>query len=419
MTVGAKLAAKSLLSRRVATALSILSIALSVALLLTIETLRSSARTSFTATVSQTDLIVGARGGTLQLLLYTVFRIGSATNNIKVESWEHIRALPSVAWTIPYSLGDSHRGYRVVATNEGFYRHYRYRGDRQIHLTHGRVPSAVADVALGSEVADRLGYRLGDRITLSHGIGATSLVAHDENPFVVAGILARTGTPVDRSLYITLQGMEAIHAGWEDGAPPLEGAVTASHEPQTFRIRSITSFLLGARSRSSVLRLQREINQYDAEPLTAVIPGVALAELWSLIGYSEQALLIITACVLVTGVFSMIVALFTTLNERRREIAVLRSLGMSLPKIAALLVVEAQFCTIAGVAVGIGLSFCVLSLSRSFLESQFGILVRFESPSLTTLAYLGVVLIAGAIAGLAPAWRAYRQALNDGLTVRI
>jgi putative ABC transport system permease protein len=114
------LAYQSLKNRQLTSVLTVLSIALSVTLLLGVEQVRVGARESFANTISQTDLIVGARGGTLQLLLYAVFRIGTATNNISYESYEHFRSHPAVAWTIPYSLGDSHRGYRVVGTTEDF-----------------------------------------------------------------------------------------------------------------------------------------------------------------------------------------------------------------------------------------------------------------------------------------------------------
>jgi putative ABC transport system permease protein len=420
MRIGFHLALKSLLNRKVATTLSVLAIALSVALLLAIQTLRTSARQSFTGTVSQTDLIVGARGGALQLLLYSVFRIGSATNNIKVESWEHFRNLPSVAWTIPYSLGDSHRGYRVVATNQDFYARYHYRGYRSIRFREGRAPSAVFEVALGSDVAEFLHYKIGSRIALTHGVSATALVSHDDKPFTVTGILDRTGTPVDRSLYITLQGMEAIHLGWEDGGPPSsDDGVTQADDIKSLRPKNITAFLVGAKSRSAVLRLQREVNQFEAEPLMAIIPGVALAELWSTLGYAEQALLLVTTCVLVTGLFSMLVALYSTLNERRRELAVFRSVGMSRWQIAFLLVIEAQFCTLSGIVVGAVMAAGTMALCRPIVERQFGILLVFEPPTWITFCYCVAVLAAGTLAGLLPAWSAFRHSLNDGLAIRV
>ena len=212
------LAYQSLRSRKLTSALTLGSIALSVALLIGVEQVRLGGRESFANTISQTDLIVGARGGALQLLLYTVFRVGSATNNIAYASYDYFRKHPAVAWTIPYSLGDSHHGFRVVGTSQEFYQYYRYRRDRQVELAEGRVPSEIFDVALGSDVAAELKYRLGERVIITHGIThGRGLLEHDDKPFTVVGTLKKTATPVDRSLYITLEGMEAMHLDWAAG----------------------------------------------------------------------------------------------------------------------------------------------------------------------------------------------------------
>ncbi len=414
-----RVALASLWNRRLATTLTVLSIGLSVALLLTIEAVRTSARQSFTGTVSRTDLIVGARGGSLQLLLYSVFRIGSATNNIRAESWKHFASHPAVAWTIPYSLGDSHRGFRVVATNGEFYERYRYRGDQRIVFSAGRAPEGPLEVALGAEVARALSYGIGQRITLSHGVSATSLMHHDESPFQVVGILERTGTPVDRSVYIPLSGMQAIHAGWDDGAPPALGEVPPPPDLTASEPKFITAFLLGAKSRIAVLRLQREINEYEEEPLLAIIPGVALAELWNTLGYAEQALLAVTACVLVAGLLSMVVALYTSLNERRREMAVLRSLGLGRGGILFLLVSEAVVCTVAGAVAGFALSWAAVTVGQPLAESQLGIALTFSHPSPLAWKWLSALLFSGVVAGFLPAWKAYRNSLSDGLTIRL
>jgi putative ABC transport system permease protein len=324
------LAYQSLRNRRFTSALTLCSIALSVALLIGVEQARLGACESFANTISQTDLFVGARGGTLQLLLYTVFRIGSSTNNIAYESYVYFRDHPAVAWTIPYLLGDSHRGFRVVGPTEDYYSKYRYRRERQVELAERRVPSDIFDVALGSDVAADLQYRLGNRLVITHGIThVRGLSDHDDKPFTVVGILKRTATPVDRSLYITLEGMEAMHLDWSEGAPPLAGETIATDQitKEDIKIKQITAFLLRAKSRIDTLRLQREVNTFEAEPLTAIIPGVALSELWRTIGYAEDVLRVVSIFIIIVGLLGMLVALYTALTERRREMAILRAAG--------------------------------------------------------------------------------------------
>lgn len=421
MTLLLSLAWKSLRNRLVPTMMTILSIALSVALLLGVEALRSSARESFSSTISGVDLIAGARGGSLQLLLYTVFRMGQATNNVSYETYQHWTKHPAVAWSIPYSLGDSHRGFRVVGTNQSFFDHYRFRKTRKITFAEGRAPQTYSETALGSDVARALGYKLGQKLTLTHGVGASGIMDHDDRPFTITGILASTATPIDRSLYITLEGMSAIHVGWGDGAPPEpgEGQTAKPLTPEELKVENITSFLLRAKSRIDTLRLQREINVYTAEPLMAVIPGVALSELWGTLRYVEVALQIVGSFVVLVGLMGMLVAIYTTLNERRREMAILRALGTGPLSIMLLFVLESLMLATSGCALGVGMMYGGIALLQGFVEKQFGLYLRWQGFQPEHGVYLALVLAAAIAIGLVPAWRAYRNSLADGLSVRI
>lgn len=416
------LAYQSLKNRRLTSMLTVISIALSVTLLLGVEQVRVGARESFANTISQTDLIVGARSGALQLLLYAVFRIGAGTNNISYESYEYFRGHPAVAWTIPYSLGDSHRGYRVVGTTADFYTKYRYRHDRQIEFAEGGIPSGIFDVILGSDVATNLRYRLGDRVVISHDIThGEGLLQHEDKPFTVGGILRRTATPVDRSLYITLEGMQAIHLDWSEGAPPMPGEEVSAWKikQEEIRIRQITTFLLRAKSRIDTLRLQREVNTFEAEPLMAIIPGVALSELWRTIGYAEDALRVVSLFVIIVGLLGMFVSLYTLLNERRREMAVLRAVGVGPARIVLLLVLESGLLSLARVAVGVLLVYALSLGSRPLIERHFGLFLPIQPLTVTAYLYLLAVLVAGVLIGFIPAIKAYRNSLADGLTVRL
>jgi putative ABC transport system permease protein len=416
------LAYRSLKNRKLTSILTLLSLALSVSLWVAIEHIRLGARESFSNTISQTDLIVGSRGGPIQLLLYTIFHMGSPTANVTYESYERIKRNPAVLWTIPISLGDSHRGFRVVGTNEDFYRHYRYRQERRIEFEQGQAPVGVFDVALGSEVAQRLGYRLGDRIVLTHGITSSSgILDHDDKPFGVVGILRPTRTPVDRSVYVTLEGIEAIHIDWKGGAPPLKGQGVPAEKlkKDAIKIEQITAFLLRTKARIQTLGLQREINAFTEEPLMAVIPGVALSELWNGISYGEQVLKMVALFVVIVGLVGMLMSLYSSLNERRREIAILRAVGVGPGKIIALLVLESGLLSLMGSLLGIGIVYGLVILLQPIVEQQFGLFIPLKFLSVTEPLYVTGVLIAGLVVGLVPAWKAYRNALSDGLTVRL
>ena len=417
-----RLALASLANRRFTALLTVFAIALSVALLLAVERLRNEARTSFANTISGTDLVVGARSGSINLLLYSVFRIGNATNNIRWDSFEHYARHPRVKWAIPFSLGDSHRGYRVLGPRAAYFAPFRDGQRQPLSRAEGRpFAEDPFEVVLGAEVARALGYRLGQSIVLAHGVATVSLVKHDDKPFTVVGILARTGTPVDRTLHISLAGMEALHVDWRNGMPARGAAVISAEQARQLDLTpsAITAFLLGLDKRIATFAVQREINEYRGEPLLAILPGVALQELWSLMGTAEQALLVVSAFVVLTGLIGMLTAILSGLNERRREMAILRSVGAGPGQIAGLLMAEALALALAGVALGLALLYLGILAARGYLQAEFGLALPLALPSLYEGALLGVILLAALAMGAVPAWRAYRQSLADGLSVRL
>jgi putative ABC transport system permease protein len=414
------LAWKSLSNRRFTALLTVVSIALSVTLLVGVERLRTEARSSFANTLSGTDLIVGARSGPVQLLLYTVFRIGDATNNISWESYQEIAANPNVAWTVPISLGDSHRGFRVLGTTPDYFEHYRYARDRRLVIEEGEPFADLYDAVLGAEVADELGYQIGDPIIVAHGASDVSFARHDDKPFRVVGILARTGTPVDRTVHVSLEAIEAIHVDWQSGVP-IPGMSISAEQARAMDLtpNAITAFLVGLKSKGATFRVQRDINEYRQEPLLAILPGVALSQLWNLIGVAENALLIVSAFVVVVGLFGMLTALLTSLNERRREMAILRSVGARPGHVFALIMGEAGFLTLLGVLSGMAMLYLALIAGQPIIESRFGIFVPIGGPTSYEWILLGAVVAAGFLVGSIPGYRAYRLSLADGLAVRI
>ena len=412
----AGLAVKSLRNRKFTAALTTLSIALSVLLLLGVERIRHESRESFTATISGTDLVVGARTSPVNLLLSAVFHIGNATNNIEWKSYRAIADRPDVAWTIPLSLGDSHRGYRVLGTTPAYFEHLRFARDRTLVLEQGRPFDGEQDAVLGADVAQSLKYRVGDSIVIAHGAGDVSFALHDEHPFRVTGILARTGTPVDRTVHVTLAGLDAVHKEVESGEDPL--AAIIGTKQRTDAPRAITAFLVGLKSRGAALSAQRAVNEYVGEPLTAVLPGVALQEVWEITGAVEKSLFAVSALVVVVGLSGMLVSLLTSLGERRREMAVLRSLGARPIQIFSLILGEAAFLTAMGIMLGAIALYAGLFAGRSWLESRLGLYVAVSWPSAAEWELVALVAAAGLLIGLIPAWRSYRYSLADGMIVR-
>lgn len=412
------LAAKSAWNRRLSLSLTIISIAISVMLLLSVDKIRKDAKSSFINTIAQTDLIVGARSGPVNLLLYSVFRLGDATNNVSWESYQEIASLKQVEWTIPLSLGDSHRGFRVLGTNLDYFKYYRYSKDKSLAFESGKPFSGVFDVVLGATVAKKLGYSLGDKIVVAHGLGSTEFSRHDDKPFIVVGILQPTGTAIDRTLHVLLEGISAIHIDWQSGRRSAieidaEKALRMDLQP-----KDITAFLVGLKNRITTFRVQRQINEYRQEPLMAVIPGSTLTQLWNLLGNFETVLLAVSLLVVAAGLAGLTTTVISSLNERRREMAVLRAIGAHPYDILLLFLIETLLVVTLSILLGIGLLYLALLISQPILLDWVGINLPISPLDGEQWLILLAILVTSLIVSLFPGMIAYRRSLQDGLMIR-
>jgi putative ABC transport system permease protein len=421
-----KLACKSAWARRSTLVWLVLAIALTTISVLGIERLRNNARENFSQAVSGTDLIVGPRSSATQLVLYSVFRLGDATANL---GWPVVQTLnqhPAVAWTIPISLGDSYRGFAVVGTDDNYLKHYQYGNRQALKLQTGAWFTELFDVVLGSDVAQHQALRLGDSIALSHGSGEALGQTHSDKPFKIVGVLFKTGTPVDRTVHISLRAISAIHLGWESGIPGASAAIPAQFVSKfDLTPKSITALYVGLKSKTAVFEAQRYIGSIKDEPLMAVLPGVALDQLWQMVGVAENAMFAMAALVGLVSLFGLMAVMLTSLAQRRRELAVLRAVGATPMHILWLLLFEGFLVTLVGCLVGL-IALALIGLVVSpWLIAQFGFGLAAMSgqgllmiPSTTEWQWLAILIGVGLVASLIPAIQAYRQSLSDGLLVQ-
>ncbi len=419
MTPTLSLAWKSARNRKVTAILSILTVAISAILLLGVERIRTQAKSSFANTISGTDLIVGGRSGQVNLLLYSVFRIGNATNNIDWKSYQEFSQHRAVKWAIPISLGDSHKGFRVMGTNHSYFEHYRYGQKQNLAFSQGREFNGLFETVLGADVAKQLGYEIGSEIIIAHGISDVGFSRHDNLPFKVVGILAPTGTPVDKTVHVSLEAIEAIHVGWESGANLGNNPAADQLKAMDFEPKQITAMMLGLKSKIQTFALQRQINTYSKEPLSAILPGVALHELWGMMSVAEQALMAVSVFVVIAGLLGMLSSLLTSLQERRREMAILRAMGARPKHVFSLLILEASSLTFIGIVVGTLALYLILALASPIVQQNYGINLSIVTLSSYELSLLGLVQLAGTVIGFIPAFRAYKQSLSDGMTIRV
>ena len=413
-----KLTLNSLYARLLTVGMTVFAISLSLMLYMSVEKLRTSAYTSFTDTISQTDLIVGARTSSVQLLLYSVFRIGNATNNITWESYEDVINKKEVAWSVPISLGDSHKGFRVMGTNNEFFKRYKFRGGQSIELEQGNNLDDLYDVIIGAGVAEKLNYSVGTPLIVSHGLQSFS--DHDDQPFKVSGILAKTGTPVDNTVIVSLEAIEAIHVDWSTGAK-IPGQITPVEEIRQMDLspKNITAALIGVNSKLQIFQLQRWINEYPEESLSSILPGVALQELWRIVGVVENLLLGISVTVIFTTLIGMTAIIFSSLNERRREMAIWRAMGASPKVVIGLLMLEAFIISVMSIIVSTVMLFLTLYVLQPWIDNTYGILVNIETLAVKDIYIFMLFILSASLVSLIPAIRAYWFSINDGMTIKI
>ncbi|MBC3765215.1 ABC transporter permease [Neptunicella marina] len=406
-------AVSSLKSRKKSVILTLMSLFISVSVLLSVEHIRLQAEASFNRTISNVDLIVGAPSGQLNLLLYSVFRMGSATNNIDYKSLTMLQQHPDVEWAVPISLGDSHHGFRVLGTSQAYFDHYQYGNKQHISFASGKPFKGVFGTVIGADVAKALHYKLGDKIVIAHGIGAVSFHKHQQSPFTITGILAPTGTPIDKSVHVSLAGIEAMHL------PPakLSKVLAAPDNTDNPLVKpdSVTAVMLGLKSKFATFTLQRELNNYQDDRLMAILPGVAMAELWQMMDSVENILRIISVLVLVSSLFGLSTMLLASMQQREKEIAVLRILGAGAHVIFMMIVTEAILIAISASIGALAFVSLTFTLAKGWLASHYGLFISANLLSWHTTFVIGGVLLATLITTLLPAFDAYRNALHSKL----
>ncbi len=431
------LALASAWSRRLSLGIVVLGIAVSSCLLLLIERVRQDVRHSFNASIVGVDLVVGPRSGDIALLLQTVFHIGQVPHTLSWAAYERLGQDPAVAWRVPLMQGDHLRGFPVVGTEASYFQHLRQSDGQALQWREGRAFEGLFEAVIGHEVAQQLGLRVGQTVALSHGLAQQADHDHDhdhdddrsqgqgltqghaDKPLRIVGVLAPTGTPQDRTVWVDLQSLTALHLDWMGGAP-IPGFRIPAEQVRKFNLqpKTLNAALVGLHQPQQVLAVQRRWNTQTGEALQAVMPGVALDALWALIAQFERSLQAISALVIAVGLGGMAGTLLAGLNERRREMAVLRALGASPHHWAGLLCLESLSVTALGLLLGVLSMHGLVWGLADWAVSAHGVRLAWRWPSTEEWALMGGVMATGWLCGLLPALKAWTMALSDGLMPR-
>lgn len=408
-----KLAHKSLLSRMSSVMLTVVSITTGIMLMILLNFTNQQVKSSFSKTISGIDLIVGAKTSDVNLLLYSVFHKGVAADNISWSTYQELSQDPLVAWGIPIALGDSHRGHRVVGTNQNHMKHFKYGNQQPLTMASGEWFSDPFEVVLGHDVAQKLKYPVGHQLNLSHGVSQNSFQVHDQIQFRVSGVLNPTGTPVDQSIYVSLSGLEAAHLNWPDD-PEKKKQLIEYIKQHGLEPASLTAVFIALKNKSSTFVFQRKISK-SPKQTHAILPGVALAQIWNMSQMFEQVVYLIGIMVFLATIVGLANVLMTSLQARKKELSLLRIIGAS-PLYCFLLVqAEALFMVLVSIVSATVLTWFLLWLFADWLGSAFGLFIDlgdFISPSLFKIH--GVVLLTEMVSVCVPAMMFYRQStLND------
>ena len=411
------LALASMRARLFPIILVILALTSSMALLLAVDRIKVATQNGFNQSLSGVDLVLGPRSSGIELMLYTVFHLGKPTNNITTETFNDIAQDPRIRWAVPIALGDSHRGYRVISTTDEYFERIKFAGDQPLQFREGSAFKELNDVVIGSAVADALGYTIGTSMFVTHGSGSLGEL-HDDFAFQVSGVLAPTGTPTDQAIFVSLEGYELVHLGWTNGSQviSLKSIDIQKIPKERLYPQTITAAYLGLTSKLGLFQVARSINEYSEEAVSAIIPGVALAELWSIVGSVDSVFKLLNWLIIGISIIAMMTMTMTALESRTREMTILRALGATPLHLSSMILAEIVLISSFSVLVAIGLVRVLTWVSVDLLSEWTGIRIELIWITTNELATLGLIVFAGLIASLIPAVMVYKRSLHRGFS---
>ena len=407
----------SMRSRLVPIVLVIVALSASMALLLAVDRIQQATKNGFNQSLSGVDLVLGPGGSGLELVLYTVFHLGKPTNNITTETVSDITDDPMVEWAVPIALGDNHRGYRVISTTDEYFDRIKFGGDQPLVFAQGAPFSDLNETVIGSEVAEALGYALDTSIFVTHGSQMIGKL-HDDFSFKITGILESTGTPIDRAVFVSLEGYELVHLGWQNGSKTvsLQNLDINAIPKERLYPKTVTAVYLGLTSKLSLFKFIRAVRDYPEEAISAVIPGVALAELWSIVGIVDSVFQLLNWLIIGISIVGMVTMIITGLDSRTRELTILRALGLSPPKLAGLVLLETVIISLTAVLSAIVLVWFLTVAAADLLNQWAGVRIELTWLAIDELSTIMIIVLAGVCASLIPAGMVYRRSLHKGFS---
>jgi len=442
--------------RPLSTLLTSLSVSVGVALIIVILSIRQTAWQRFSLGYSGFDLVVGAKGSPLQLVLNAMFNLDASPGNIPWSLYEKLAKDPRVKLATPFAVGDSYEGFRIVATTDAYLSQFEPRLNQPYELENGRIfrfsekavkeamreaaergklgesgkknhdhneehhhaEQEACEAVIGATVAQETGLKVGSTFVATHGVRESDDAAkHEHSPWTVVGALKPTGTPADRTIYINLDSFYHIEGHVIEESKPLEGG---EQNPKTkdkvaLTVGQISALGLKLKAPFARFALRKQIN--ETEVAQAAFPTEEIRKLMSIVGNVDRILLAQAVLIVFVAAIGTSLALFNSMNDRRRDIAVMRALGARRKTIFAIVVGEAMLISMMGMAMGLGLGHGTVALASPFVEAAApGFSLDAWTFQVFEIFVFAGVLIVGILAGLGPGVLAYRANVARGLT---
>jgi putative ABC transport system permease protein len=391
---------KSLRQHALSTTVTAISVALAGGLLMSVWVVKQQSQATFTGVNAGFDAVLGARGSKLQLVLNAIFHLESSPGNILWSDFLELQRNPAVELAVPIAVGDNYRGYRLVGTTLDLFQKAEYAGGRRFTVAPGGrlFDPELREAVVGSFAATRLGLKPGDQFHPYHGLIFDEKSEHSET-YLVVGILEPSNTPADRVIWIPLEGIQKM----------------GGHDPKAAEDLSAVLVKLKAGSAASGFQLDLQYNK-QGNRLTFAWPiGRVMAELFDKINWFDRVLTLVAYLVALVASASILASIYNSMNERRREIAILRALGARRWTIFGTIVLEAAAISTLGMALGFLIYGLIMLAVTGIIRTQTGVVLQpFQFNPVMLVA--PVILIAlGALAGVVPAVKAYRTDVAENL----
>lgn len=410
-----KIVRKSLRQHLVSTTVTAVAIALAAGLVMSVFAIQRQTYSAFTGGDIGFDAVLGARGSQLQLVLNTVFHLETSPGNIPYSLYREIAANPQVELAIPYAVGDNYKGFRIVGTTDEIFTRLEYRrGHKFTTQSGGRFFDATANEAvIGSIAAKETGLKVGDVFQPYHGLVFDEKKKHEDD-YTVVGILEPTNSPSDRVVWIPLDGIYRMSGHVLRGSGENVKAQPGAAIPD--EAKEVSAVMLKLRSPQAGMNLDQLINRQGTAATLAFPIGRSMSELFDKLGWVNRVLELVAYLVVVVAAFSILASIYNSINERRREFAILRALGARRPTVFAVILLEAVAIASIGTLAGYIIFFLIMSATAYTVREQTGValdIFRFDWALVFTPA---LMIAVGAIAGILPALKAYRTDVAENLS---